>query len=68
MNKKYFVEIDREQIKVKDWARQHQNLFPSYNFTNTQSETPTTEVIVRKLIEHNYTETVFENIVVYRRN
>lgn len=68
MNKKHFIEINREQIKIRDWARQHQNLFPNYSFTNTKSETPITQVIVRKLIENGYTETEFENIVVYRRN
>ena len=68
MNKRYLVEIERVQIKVRDWARQNQDLFPNYNFTNAQSETPITQLIVRKLIENGYAGTEFENNVVYRRN
>ncbi len=67
MNKKHFVVVDREQIKVKDWARQNQNVFPEFTFATTRSETPITNLIGRRLMESGYVRTVSENIVVYSR-
>jgi hypothetical protein len=53
MNRKFYIEYyfagNLSRQRIRTWAIEHQNIFPEFSFTNTQSDHPTTHAIANKL-------------------
>lgn len=69
MAKKYFIRENRNghlfNIPIRQWILDHQELFPQYGFTNSQSDFPTTYQI-RNLLTREFGYIVIEenNLIV----
>lgn len=69
MRKRFFVieTIGKQAVKisVRYWAEQHQKYFPTYGFTNRQSDFPITHEIARTLQNKlGYIKEEFSNEVI----
>lgn len=67
MGKRHYIISSDNGLKtaIKDWARANKQYFPKRDFSNSQRETPTTELITKKLIELGYKVTYEPEMVVY---